>query len=410
MSVIKLQVWPMSQRHTATSASPTDNTVRVTAAGFVVAMLSWSVNLYAPFVLALNLQHTLGWTTLEASAPVTVHFLASAILLWGLDQVHRRLGLAETLCCGLIASSLGIIAWANATGALQACAAALVTGLGWSFAGSASIAAFIGARAQPWSLATALNGATVGGLISTPALVFLIDAWGRNWTAILIAALVLFLATPLLLPLRGKAGLPQNAAPAGYSALIANVRYRWLGLAFAVLVFGQIGATSHLLMRMAQVFDAQGAAYLMTLVLTCGMAGRWLTAWALSRVDCRLAAALSFLVQAGAIVIMGTAEAPAALFAACAIYGLTVGNSILLLPVIAQAEFPLERGKVVASVSSSNQLALSLAPIAVALVFEATRGYWIPFVLLALIQAGGLSVMVWIWATRSDRAPSCLVT
>ena len=244
-----------------------DSASRVTAAGFVVAMLSWSVNFYAPFVLALNLQRTLGWTTLEASAPVTVHFLASAVLLWGLDRVHRRLGVAETLCCGLVASALGIIAWANATVSLQACAAALVTGLGWSFTGSASIAAFIGARAQPWSLATALNGATVGGLISTPALVFLIDSWGRNWTAILTAALTLLLAIPLLVPLRGKAGLPPNAAPASYAALIANVRYRWLGVAFAVLVFGQIGATSHLLMRMAQVFDAQGAAYLMTLVL-----------------------------------------------------------------------------------------------------------------------------------------------
>jgi hypothetical protein len=394
----------MRQLHATLSAWKTSSASRVTAAGFVVAMLSWSINFYAPFVLALNLQHTLGWTTLEASAPVTVHFLTSAVLLWALDRVHRRLGLAETLCCGLAASSLGIIAWANATVSLEACAAALVTGLGWSFTGSASIAAFMGARAQPLSLATALNGATVGGLISTPALVFLIEACGRNWTAMLIAASTLLLAMPLLLPLRGQAALSQNEAPAGYAALIASGRYWGLGLAFAVLVFGQIGATSHLLMRMAQVFDAQRAAYLMTLVLICGMAGRWLTAWALSRLDCRLAAALSFLVQAIAIVVMGIVEMPAALVAACAIYGLTVGNSILLLPVIAQAEFPSERGKVVASVSSSNQLALSLAPLVVALVFEATHGYRAPFVMLALLQTAGLSVMLWIWATRPDHA------
>jgi len=95
---------------------------------------------------------------------------------------------------------------------------------------------------------------------------------------------------------------------------------------------------------------------------------------------------------------------PAALVAACAIYGLTVGNSILLLPVIAQAEFPSDRGKVVASVSSSNQLALSLAPLIVALVFEATHGYRIPFLMLAFLQAFGLFVMFGIWATRSDRA------
>ena len=89
--------------------------------------------------------------------------------------------------------------------------------------------------------------------------------------------------------------------------------------------------------------------------------------------------------------------------AASAIYGLTVGNSILLLPVIAQAEFPSERGKVVASVSSSNQLALSrprsLSPwcsrphTAIGSLSSCWR--W--------LQAVGLSVMVWIWTTRSDR-------
>lgn len=380
---------------------------RVTTVGFVVAMLSWSLNFYAPFVLALHLQRAAGWTALQASAPVTVHFLASAVLLWGLDKAHRRLGLAETLCCGLVASCVGIIAWANATVPLQAYAAAVVTGLGWAFTGSASIAAFIGDRDQPWSLATALNGATVGGFMFTPAFVFLTDAWGLNWAAAAFAALVLALGIPLLAPLRGRVVSTQSGIPASYAALLSNPRYRWLGLAFSLFVFGQIGAASHLLTRMALIFDAQGAAFLMSLVLACGMAGRWLMAWALSRLDCRLAAALSFLVQAAAIVVMGVGQSHLTLVLACAAYGLTIGNSILLLPVIAQKEFlPSERGKVIASVSSTNQLALSLAPFGVAFAFEITRGYAVPFVGLAVLQIIGLAIVAWFWQTRAG-AEAC---
>jgi MFS family permease len=374
---------------------------RVTTVGFVVAMLSWSLNFYAPFVLALHLQHAAGWSTLQASTPVTVHFLSSAVLLWGLDKAHRRLGIAETLCCGLVVSCIGIIAWANATLPLQAYAAAVVTGFGWALTGSASIAAFIGDRAQPWSLATALNGATVGGFMFTPTFVFLIDAWGMSWAAAAFAALVLALAIPLLVPLHGRVALPQSGAPAAYAALLSNPRYRWLGLAFSLFVFGQIGAASHLLTRMALVFDPQGAAFLMSLVLACGMAGRWLMAWALGRFDCRLAAALSFLVQAAAIVVMGVGQSQPILLFACVVYGLTIGNSILLLPIIAQKEFlPSERGKVIASVSSSNQLALSLAPFGVAFAFEVTHGYAVPFIGLALLQTIGLAIVVWFWQSR----------
>jgi predicted MFS family arabinose efflux permease len=371
---------------------------RVTAVGFVVAMLSWSLNFYAPFVLALHQQHAAGWSPLQASAPVTVHFLASAMLLWGLERVHRRLGLAETLGCGIVASCIGMMAWANASAPLQAYAAAVVTGLGWAFTGSASIAAFIGDRAQPWSLATALNGATVGGFVFTPAFVFLIDAWGLSWAATAFAALALALAIPLLAPLCGKLAVPQAGAPVSYTALLSNPRYLWLGAAFSLFVFGQIGAASHLLTRMALVFDPQEAAFLMSLVLACGMAGRWLMAWALGWLDCRLAVALSFLIQAGAIVVMGIGQSHLILMLACAVYGLTIGNSILLLPIIAHKEFlPSERGKVIASVSSSNQLALSLAPFGVAFVFELTRGYSVPFIALALLQVLGLTIVLWSW-------------
>lgn len=139
----------------------------------------------------------------------------------------------------------------------------------------------------------------------------------------------------------------------------------------------------------------------MSLVLACGMAGRWLTAWALSRVDCRLAAALSFLVQAAAIVVMGVGQSQLTLLFACATYGLTIGNSILLLPIIAHKEFsPSERGKVIASVSSFNQLAMSLAPFGVAFAFELTHGYGIPFIGLALLQTVGLAMVAWSWQNR----------
>jgi hypothetical protein len=371
---------------------------RITATGFVVAMMSWSVNFYAPFVLALHLQRVVGWTALEASTPVTVHFLTSAVLLWGLDRLHQRLGLAETLCLGLIASSVGIVAWANAAMPLQASAAAFCTGLGWTCTGSASIAAFIGTRAQPWSLATALNGATVGGFISSPALVFLINSWGLSRASLAFALLILITSVPLLLPLFGKLAAPTGTGRAGYAALFANPRYISLGLAFALFVFGQIGATSHLLMRMAQVFDAQGAAYIMSLVLGCGMAGRWFTAWALSWLNCRAAVGLSFFAQALAIVVIGTSQSKPVLLIASAIYGLTVGNSILLLPVIARKEFePGQSGKVVASISSSNQLALSLAPFAVAFTFEATQAYAAPYIGLALLQALGLAAIAMGW-------------
>ncbi|MBK1659996.1 MFS transporter, partial [Paracraurococcus ruber] len=193
---------------------------QVVGAAFTVAVFSWGINFYGPSVILHALQAREGWPPSLIAAAITLHFLASGLIVTRLPALHRRFGLVAVTRAGLLACALGALLWGQAAQPWQMLPAALATALGWALTSGVAINAMV----APWfdrrrgaALSMAFNGASAGGLLVAPLWAGLTATLGfaqaSAWVALLVALAGWPLAGRWLRPTPAGMGLfPDGAA------------------------------------------------------------------------------------------------------------------------------------------------------------------------------------------------------
>jgi len=144
---------------------------RVVGAAFVLAVFGWGLGFYGPPVYLHAVRETRGWPLSLVSTAVTVHFLVGAIVIANLPKLYGRFGVPSITKAGALSLGGGIIGWAIAREPWQLFAATLLSGAGWVAMGAAAVNAIISpwfVRTRPAALATAYNGASIGGVVFSP--------------------------------------------------------------------------------------------------------------------------------------------------------------------------------------------------------------------------------------------------
>ncbi|MGY2050966.1 MFS transporter [Methylobacterium sp. JK268] len=364
------------------SPTPRFDGWRIVAAAFAVAVFGWGTGFYGPPVYLETVRRLRGWPVDLVSGAVTLHFLAGVAVVAGLPRLHRRFGLPAVTLAGAVVLALGILGWSLARTPWQLYGATLLSGAGWPALGAAAVNAIVSpwfVARRPAALATAYNGASVGGVIFSPLWVWLIGAVGFPVAALLIGtAMVLCvgaLAGTLLrrtpeavgqhpdgaLTPPAVAAPPAGPAPAPWR----DRRFVTLALGMALALFAQIGLLAQLVSLLAPALGVQGAGLAAGLATAAAILGRLLVGWCMpARADRRAVAALSLLVQAAGSVVLALAGGTAGLLVGGVILiGLGIGNATSLPPLIAQAEFRREAvGRIVALIVAGSQAAYAFAP------------------------------------------------
>ena len=172
----------------------TDKRGGLVALAFGVGMLVWSLGLFAPAAILPYLQSQHGWPVSIISAAITAHFLASALVVSVMPEVHRTLGLRATVMAGAAAIYLGFIAWTLMPAPHFLFLAAMVSGIGLACGSSATVNAIIGSgftTGRAKALGIALNGAALGGVVLLPLLTLGGRQLGLTWTLALLGAATL---------------------------------------------------------------------------------------------------------------------------------------------------------------------------------------------------------------------------
>jgi MFS family permease len=374
-------------------------------AAFTVCMFGSGVGYYGPSVYLQTLHSSHGWPISTISVAVTTHFLLSAAVVAFLPDIHRRFGIARATIAGSLLVAAGICGWGNAREIWQLFPAASLSGAGFALIGGAAINAMVARwfdRDRPKALSTALNGASIGGVVFAPLWVTIIAQVGFRWAAVVIAATMACVLVPLscrflrfgpadlgLLP-DGRPGTTppaRLAVPMSRTALLRDGRFVTVSSAFAVGLFAQIGVYSHFLTRVAPDLGTKYAAAALSLTTICAVLGRTALGWLIGEHDRRLAATANFMAQAVGVLLLSFGHGPSALILGCVLFGLGVGNLFSLPPLIAQAEFDsADVGMVVALVTGINQVVFGLAPAIFGMLHDLTGSYMVPFTLAWVLQ------------------------
>jgi MFS family permease len=385
----------------------------VVAATFLMALGSFGLGFYGIGVYVATLQRAHGWSASAVSAPVTVYYVAGALLTASIGAVYARLGPRVVVAAGGAAMAAGVAALGAVSQPWHLYPVFLVMSAGWGAMSGAAINIIL----APWwerrrglAVSLAFNGATLGGVIVAPALVPLIEAVGLqralSAAAVALLGMIALAAAAMrrgpeavgLAPDGDPAAAPgaRPAAPgdrAGRGDALRTWRFWSVSVAFALGMAAQVGVLTHLVALVTPALGTGGAARAISATTAAALIGRLATGLVVDRLDRRLVASATLVVQAAGLWLLSGAPEPAGLYAGCALFGLGVGNLTTLPGLILAVEWPRERfSALVALVVGINQLTFAFGPSLVGLIRD-WRGSYGP-ALMACIALQAVAALV----------------
>jgi predicted MFS family arabinose efflux permease len=189
--------------------------------------------------------------------------------------------------------------------------------------------------------------------------------------------------------------LPPSAQQIRKQAL-GDVAFLSIAIAFALVLFAQVGFVVHLISFLDPVIGRAPAALALSLLTIMAMVGRVLISAVIDRFDQRLASALSFASQAMALAVIINASSAPVLIGACMVYGFSVGNLITLPSLIVQHEFdPGSFGVLISLSTAITQVTYAFGPGVVGALRDLSGSYALPFYgCIALELIAALLIMV----------------
>jgi MFS family permease len=387
---------------------------RVLAAAFVLAVCGWGIGFYGPPIYLHAVHAARGWSLALVSTAVTTHFLVGAIIVANLPALYRRFGLATVTKLGGLALAAGVIAWSTAVAPWQLFAATIVSGAGWAASGGAAINAIVSTwfvRTRPAALSMAYNGASIGGVVFSPLWVAAIDGLGFPTAATVIGVVIaltiwilaerLFSRTPQQMGLAPDGDAPgapvavRAATPVSAASLWRDRRFLTLAGGMTIGLFVQVALVAHLFSLLVPALGAQLAGVAMGAATAFAIAGRTLVGWLMpAGADRRAIACANYVVQiAGSLAFLAAAGTNVPLLlVGVLLFGVGIGNTTSLPPLIAQAEFAeADIGRVVSLIVAISQAAYAFAPAAFGVIRELSGAEAVAvtpfFATAALVQA-----------------------
>ncbi len=390
---------------------------KVVAAAFVVALFGWGLGFYGPGIYLAALTRTHGWDIATIASAITFYYLVGATITIYAGDLFERFGPRLMVTAGAVTMAAGVAGIGAVSAPWMVFAAFLVMGFGWACMGGAAINLIV----APWferrrglAISLALNGASCGGVVIAPALIFLIATLGFAGGMQVAAAGMLVLLLPLVwLWVRrrpGDLGLrpdgrtdtppadarPRAEPPLRRASLFGRLNFWTISAPFALGLLAQVGFLTHQAAYLGPVLGSGGAALAISITTAAAVVGRLAMGLVVDAVDKRRAACGNFLLQTAAIGLMLLYPEPRLLYLYCAVFGLGVGNMITFPPLIVQAEFPAAHfGRVVSLILAINQYAFAFGPGLLGWLRDWSGGYDAALVACGLLLiAAAASVLV----------------
>jgi hypothetical protein len=398
---------------------------KVVSAAFVVATFTWGIGFYGPPIFLNAIHYNRGWSIPLISAAITCNLLIGAFVVSNLASLHSRFGVTTVTRTGAILTALGLIGWAAAAEPWQLFAITPISASGWALTSGVALNAMVSPwfdRRRPAALSMAYNGASVGGIIFSPLWVVLIGNLGFTWAAILVGiamvATVWWLAGRYFAPVPADLGLqvdggvspsrtstraPAPIDPIGPGGPWRDRRLITQAAAASLGLFAQIGLIMQLFSLLVPTMGSDGAGIVMGLVTVAALAGRTIPAMFMRPgVNRRVVGMVNAGLQVGgslALLIAAGHNVPL-LVTGSLLFGIGIGNTASLPPLIAQGEFTTsDLPRAVALVLGISQGCYAFAPLA----FGALRALWsdgsgsqapLVFAAAAVLQSGAMVALL----------------
>src|SRR3954462_7656700 len=383
---------------------------RLVAVCFLVATFGWAFGFYGQSVYLAELHHIHGWPTSLISTATTFFYLLGALLVAFVSEAIRAFGPRNCMLAGVLAMASAVVLIGQVTSSWQLYAVNALLAFGWAGTSLGMITNPLGLwfdHRRGMAISLALNGASFGGIVGVPLIVAAIGRFGFPDAMITAVIVMVLLLVPVIVIFVGR---PPDRTSSAVTSLVADApsasriraqafrdtAFLSVSIAFALVLFAQVGFIVHLISFLDPVIGRERAAIAVALMTAMAVVGRVLFSTVIDRLNQRLASAISFASQAAALAIVINSRDEMLLLTACALFGFSVGNLITLPALIVQREFdPRAFGVLISLITAINQITYAFGPGVIGVLRDWSGSYALPFygcIALELIAAGLIMV------------------
>jgi MFS family permease len=389
---------------------------RIVGVCFVMATMSWALGFYGQSVYLAELQRIHGWPASLISTATTFFYLFGALLVAFFSEAMHAFGHRNCLIGGTVTMAGATALLGRISEPWQLYSVYALLACGWAGTSLGAITTTLGLwfdKKRGMAVSLSLNGASFGGVAGVPLLVLAIDRFGFAQATAVAAIVMIVILVPLLLIMVGRPPLRSQPATGADAPVLSSRQIRTramrdpayvtLTMAYAVVLFAQVGFIVHIISYLDPIIGRERAAIAVSLLTAMAVAGRLLVSVVIDRVDQRVASAVLFLSQSIALAVVLSTNREVLLFLACGLFGFSVGNLITLPALIVQREFPpLSFGVLVSLLTAVTQVTYAFGPGVVGLLRDISGSYTVPFSMCIGLQTCAAIVIL----TRAAIPPS----
>jgi len=376
-------------------------------AWLVVFVIGWTftvatgLGFYSLPVYLNVLVHSRGFALTTVSYAVSAFFLVSAVVNVPLGRLIRRIQPRWVMLGGSVLAGLSLFLLGRVEAVWELYLDFTIFGCGFSASsylpGTAVIVGLFD-RDRARALALALTGGSVGGVVVAPLLARIVDARGLTATAPWLGLAYLILGgLPVLVFIRGHlaaapaagavAGAPAGgAAGVSYAVAVRSAAFVLVTVSFGVLMADQVG-TQVQIVAIGSAMGVGNAGIAVAIMASATVVGRLIGAFALSRLPVIGFSAVMGVLQGASFVVLALLSGLAGLVAGTVLFGITIGNLTVLIPLVVVELFGLTDYPRIYAVSQFGaSVGTAAGPAVLAGLHSGFGSYRLPLLILAGIS------------------------
>ncbi|HWB44224.1 MAG TPA: MFS transporter [Hyphomicrobiaceae bacterium] len=262
-------------------------------------------------------------------------------------------------------------------------------------------------RALAFSLAS--TGLSLGGILVAPIVSLLILDFGLSGAAPWMGLAMFLGIVPVTLLVLRPDPKAMGLAPDGprfadernaldqpmvsFAEARRSLYFYAVSTAYLFLLGSQVGAIAHFYRLVNVRSGPHTAALALAFMASASTAGRLAGGGLLLKVRARWFALVLMLVQAASLALLAGATEPTSILTAAVLFGVTIGNSLMMHPLLLAERFgPRDYGRIYSTSQLVTMIGVAGGPALVGCMYEATGGYVVPFLAISALTLIGFAV------------------
>jgi MFS family permease len=379
--------------------------------------VSSGLGFYNHSVILKALTSNLDFPVTASSIAISVFFLSSGLAGLAVSVLLEKYDARVVITTGALLAglSLGCLGWVeNLT---QLFVLYVLFGIGFSASGLLPATTlitrwFVNRRASALSITT--TGLSVGGVLVTPLSAYMVELYGLRLTSPWMGLVFIVGIVPLcLLYVRSYPELIEAPLPAAHTNPLQALgklpdrgfrdatrsRYFWgVSAAYFFLMMSQVGGIAHQFNLLSGHISIGQATSMLAILPVCSIAGRLAGGWVLDHTDMKIFTLLMIIIQATSLLVLSSSQEQWSLAVGLGLFGISVGNLLMLHPLLIAEAFGLKAYARVFAVSNlMATFGVAIGPGLMGWLFSLSGDYGSAYLVASL---GSYFALVIYWITR----------